>query len=104
MEPPLLSQGHVALYRFNRRPIPSGTPVLEDATAPRNGGAFPGLHLGRGAKLSHPSNTPVSSLRKFVHVRYVDRSTLTSMSNRGTRVQPEVRSMATAYLKSIGTR
>jgi hypothetical protein len=54
------------------------------------------------ALLSHPSNIPVSALRKFVHVRYVDRVSLASMANRGTRVRPEVRSMATQYLKSIG--
>jgi hypothetical protein len=68
------------------------------------------LHTGHAngnvpeALLTHPSNIPVSALRKFVHVRYVDRSALTNMANRGTRVRPEVRNMALAYLKSLGNR
>jgi hypothetical protein len=46
----------------------------------------------------------MSAIRKFAHVRYVDRAALTRMANRGTRVRPEVRQMVEAYLKTINPR
>lgn len=56
------------------------------------------------ALLWHPSNIPVSALRKFVHVRFVDRQELAAISTRGSHARPEIRQMAERYLKSLVSR
>jgi hypothetical protein len=53
------------------------------------------------ALLWHPMSIPVSALRKFVHVRFVDRNELATLANRGSQARPEVRQMASAYLASL---
>jgi hypothetical protein len=53
--------------------------------------------------LWHPSNIPASALRKFVHVRFVDRMELGTLSSRGSKARPEVRQMAAAYLASLSS-
>jgi len=53
--------------------------------------------------LWHPAGVPVSALRKFVHVRYIDRLELASMASRGSRARPEIRQMAAQYLASINS-
>lgn len=53
------------------------------------------------ALLWHPGGVPVSALRKFVHVRFIDRMELASMASRGSRARPEVRQMASQYLASL---
>ena len=55
------------------------------------------------ALLWHPSAIPVSALRKFVHVRFVDRAELAALANRGSRARPEVRQMAMTYLASLSS-
>jgi hypothetical protein len=65
------------------------------------------LHTGAAnrnvprALLWHPTAVPVSALRKFVHVRFVERGELMALATRGSRARPEVRQMAAAYLDSL---
>ena len=67
------------------------------------------LHTGAAnrnvprALLWHPSNIPVSALRKFVHVRYVDRGELAALCTRGSRARPEVRQMVASYLTTLSS-
>jgi hypothetical protein len=67
------------------------------------------LHTGmanRGvprALLWHPSSVPISALRKFVHVRYIDRGDLAALCGRGSRARPEIRQMAASYLDSLSS-
>jgi len=67
------------------------------------------LHTGAAnrnvprALLWHPSAVPVSALRKFAHVRFVDRGELAAMAGRGSRARPEVRQLAALYLASLTT-
>lgn len=55
------------------------------------------------ALLWHPAGIPVSALRKFVHVRFVERAELAALSARGSRARPEIRQMAAAYLASLSS-
>lgn len=65
------------------------------------------LHTGAAnrnvpkALLWHPTSIPLSALRKFVHVRYVERGELASLSSRGSRARPEIRQMVASYLASL---
>jgi hypothetical protein len=65
------------------------------------------LHTGAANRnvprvlLWHPSGVPVSALRKFVHVRFIDRLELVALSTRNSRARPEVRQMASAYLATL---
>ncbi len=52
--------------------------------------------------LVNPSRTSVSSLRKFIHVRYIDRVTLQRLSSRGSAAREEVRREVARYLNSLG--
>ena len=67
------------------------------------------LHTGAANRnvprtlLWHPTGIPVSALRKFVHVRYVDRIELTAMAARNSRARPEVRQMVASYLAALGS-
>jgi hypothetical protein len=51
--------------------------------------------------LMNPSKVPLSALRKFVHVRYVDKMTLQRMSNRGSSVREEIRREIGRYVNSV---
>jgi hypothetical protein len=51
--------------------------------------------------LMNPARVSVQSLRKFIHVRYVDRMTLQKLSGRGTSVREEVRREITRYLSTF---
>lgn len=55
------------------------------------------------ALLWHPSAVPVTALRKFVHVRFVDRAELAALAGRGSRARPEIRQLAAEYLASLTT-
>ncbi len=55
------------------------------------------------ALLWHPSAVPVSALRKFIHVRFVDRAELAALSTRGSRARPEIRQLASEYLTSLSS-
>jgi len=55
------------------------------------------------ALLWHPSAIPVSALRKFVHVRFVDRAELAGLAARGSRARPEIRQLASEYLATLST-
>lgn len=67
------------------------------------------LHTGAAnrnvpkALLWHPTAIPVSALRKFVHVRFLDRGELAALCMRGSRARPEVRQLAALYLASLTT-
>ena len=50
--------------------------------------------------LTNPSKIPLTSLRKFVHVRYVDKMTLAKISGRGGNIREEVRREIQRYLES----
>ncbi len=53
--------------------------------------------------IMNPSRIPVSSLRKFIHVRYIDKMTLMQLSNRrgkGGQVREEIRREIKRYLNS----
>jgi len=52
--------------------------------------------------LVNPCKVSVSSLRKFIHVRYIDRITLQRLANRGSAAREEVRREITRYLGSLG--
>jgi hypothetical protein len=52
--------------------------------------------------LLNPSRVPLSAIRKFIHVRYIDKMTLQSISNRGGgQIREEVRREILRYLSSI---
>ncbi|MBN1164274.1 MAG: hypothetical protein JXB45_06825 [Candidatus Krumholzibacteriota bacterium] len=52
--------------------------------------------------LLNPSKIPVTSLRKFIHVRYVDKMTLMRLANRGGgQVREEVRREIKKYLTNV---
>ncbi len=65
------------------------------------------LYTGHGNKevplnlLVNPAKVPVMSLRKFIHVRYVDRMTLQRMATRGFAIREEVRREVHRYLSSL---
>ncbi len=50
--------------------------------------------------LTSPAKIPLTSLRKFVHVRYVDKMTLAKISGRGGNIREEVRREIQRYLDS----
>lgn len=93
----LLASDGIPLLEAAEKKAPNDIRQLELHSGPANRNV-------PAALLAHPSNIPVSAIRKFVHVRYVGRSVLSTMANRGTRVRPEVRNVAAAYLKSITNR
>jgi hypothetical protein len=51
--------------------------------------------------LMNPSKISLTSLRKFIHVRYVDRPTLLRMTNRGGQIREEVRREIMRYLSTM---
>jgi hypothetical protein len=52
--------------------------------------------------LKNPSKIPLTGLRKFIHVRYVDKMTLQKLSNKGGgNIREEVRREIVRYLASI---
>jgi hypothetical protein len=53
------------------------------------------LHL-----LTSPAKIPLTQLRKFVHVRYVDKMTLQRLTGRGGNIREEVRREIRRYLES----
>lgn len=54
------------------------------------------LHL-----IMNPAKIPLTTLRKFIHIRYVDKMTLVKLSQRGNgRVREEVRREIERYLRS----
>jgi hypothetical protein len=55
------------------------------------------LHL-----LRNPGKVPLTALRKFVHVRYIDKMTLTRLANRGSGIREEVRREIHHYLANFG--
>lgn len=52
--------------------------------------------------LVNPARISVSSVRKFIHVRYIDRMTLQRLSGRGSPAREEVRREIARYLNSLG--
>ena len=52
--------------------------------------------------LVNPARVPLMSLRKFIHVRYVDRMTLQRMATRGFAIREEIRREVQRYLASLG--
>jgi hypothetical protein len=53
--------------------------------------------------LQNPAKVPVSSLRKFIHVRFIDKATLARLGGKGSQVRDEVRREIQKYLSSINS-
>lgn len=51
--------------------------------------------------LENPARLPLGSLRKFVHVRYVDKATLARLAGKGSQIREEVRREIQHYLGSL---
>jgi hypothetical protein len=51
--------------------------------------------------LMNPSKIPLTSLRKFIHVRYVDKMTLQRLVGRGGGIREDVRREIQKYLSSV---
>ncbi|HWN81121.1 MAG TPA: hypothetical protein VNM87_03395 [Candidatus Udaeobacter sp.] len=66
------------------------------------------LHTGAANRdvprrlLANPAHIPVSSLRAFIHVRFVSKTDLRHMSRRGSDVRGEVAKEITSYLEKLG--
>ncbi len=52
--------------------------------------------------LMNPTRLAVTALRKFIHVRYIDRPTLQRLSSRGSPAREEIRREITRYLNNLG--
>lgn len=52
--------------------------------------------------LLNPARVPLTSLRKFIHVRYIDKMSLSRLANKGSGIRGEVRREVQRYLSSIG--
>jgi hypothetical protein len=53
--------------------------------------------------LQNSAKVPLSSLRKFIHVRFIDKATLARLGGRGSQIREEVRREVQRYLSSINT-
>jgi hypothetical protein len=51
--------------------------------------------------LQNPGKVPVSSLRKFIHVRFIDKTTLARLAGKGSSLRDEVRREIQHYLSSL---
>jgi hypothetical protein len=51
--------------------------------------------------LLNPARLPVSTLRSFIHVRYVSKSDLRRMTLAHADIRPEIQREIQAYLKSV---
>ena len=51
--------------------------------------------------LQNPGKVPVSSLRKFIHVRFIDKTTLARLAGKGSSIRDEVRREIQRYLGSL---
>ncbi len=51
--------------------------------------------------LMNPVRIPVTTLRKFIHVRYIDRPTLLRFSGRGSPAREEIRREISRYLNNL---
>jgi len=52
--------------------------------------------------LMNPAKIPLSTLRKFIHVRYIDKVVLQRLAKKGTQIRDEVRREIERYLRSLG--
>jgi hypothetical protein len=65
------------------------------------------LHTGFANKevpinlLQNPARIPLSSIRKFLHVRYIDKATLARLGGKGSQIREEVRREIQHYLSSL---
>ncbi|MCK4350620.1 MAG: hypothetical protein KAX13_07160 [Candidatus Krumholzibacteria bacterium] len=48
----------------------------------------------------NPSRVPLTALRKFIHVRFVDKMSLQRMATRGSNVRKEIRMEISRYVNS----
>lgn len=51
--------------------------------------------------LLNPCKVPVSSIRKFIHVRFIDKTTLIRLAGKGSQIRDEVRREIQHYLGSL---
>jgi hypothetical protein len=51
--------------------------------------------------LQNPAKVPVSALRKFIHVRFIDKATLARFAGKGSSIRDEVRREIQHYLGSL---
>ena len=65
------------------------------------------LHTGFASKevpmnlLQNPTRIPLASIRKFLHVRYIDKATLARLAGKGSQIREEVRREIQHYLSSL---
>jgi hypothetical protein len=65
------------------------------------------LHTGFANKevplclLQNPARIPLASIRKFLHVRFVDKATLARLGGKGSQIREEVRREIQRYLSSL---
>ncbi len=65
------------------------------------------LHTGFANKevpinlLQNPARIPLASIRKFLHVRYIDKATLARLGGKGSQIREEVRREIQHYLSSL---
>jgi hypothetical protein len=51
--------------------------------------------------LLNPSKVPVSAIRKFIHVRFIDKTTLIRLGGKGSQIRDEVKREIQRYLGSL---
>jgi hypothetical protein len=51
--------------------------------------------------LQNPAKVPLSSLRKFIHVRFIDKATLARFAGKGSQMREEVRREIQKYLSNL---
>jgi hypothetical protein len=51
--------------------------------------------------LQNPAKVPVSSIRKFIHVRFIDKATLARLAGKGSSIRDEVRREIQRYIGSL---
>jgi hypothetical protein len=51
--------------------------------------------------LQNPARVPLSSLRKFIHVRFIDKTALARFAGKGNQMRDEVRREIQKYLASL---
>ena len=49
----------------------------------------------------NPAKVPLMALRKFVHVRFIDKASLARLAGKGSTIREEVRREVQHYLSSL---
>jgi ribosomal protein S12 len=49
----------------------------------------------------NPAKVPLSAVRKFIHVRFMDKATLARLAPKGSSIREDVRREVQQYLSSL---